>query len=159
MTDQPPVETQLIAGPPPANPPVFIAVVLVALGIAAPFLFLQAGSPSPLFGVAVLALASAGIMTMTAAVTARLRRRADAATRPRASITNTGITLHAGPLCGAARHFPAAQIRSARLLPSALVIQTVKDHSEPGRHVLRFGKLVTPRPALEAALAAFSPKL
>ncbi len=152
----PPGEVHLIAGPPPANPPLVIAVILVGLGIAAPFLFLKAGAPSLLFGIAVLALAGAGIITMSAAVAAWLRRREDAATRRRASISASGITLHARPApAGDVRHFPADQIQSARLLPGALVIQTGKDHPNPGRHVLRFGKLAAPRAELEAALAAF----
>jgi hypothetical protein len=151
-------EIDLIAGPPPANPPLFIAVILVGLGITAPFLFLKAGSPSLLFGIAVVALAGAGIITMSAAAAAQLRRRADAAIRPRASITKAGITLHAHPVSGIVLHFPAGHIRSARLLPGALVIQTAKAHPNPGRYVLRFGKLATPRAALEAALAEFTPK-
>jgi len=151
-------EILLVAGPPPANPPLFIAFILVALGIAAPFLFLKAGTPSLLLGIAVLALAGAGIITMAAAAAAQLRRRADAAIRPRASITKTGITLHAHPVSGIARHFPATQIESARLLPGALVILTAKAHPKPGRYVLRFGKLSAPRAALDAALAEFSPK-
>lgn len=152
-------EIQLIAGPPPANPPLLVALSLVGLSIVAPFLFLKAGSPSLLLGIAVLALAGAGIITMSGAATAQLRRRADTAIRPRASITKAGITLHVHPVSGTAQHFPAGQIHSARLLPGALVIQTAKDHPKPGRHVLRFGKLATPRTALEAALAEFVSKI
>lgn len=156
--EEPAGEVHLIAGPPPANPPLLVAVILVVLGIAAPFLFLQAGSPSLLFGAAVLALAGAGIITMCAAAAAQLRRRADAAIRRRASISASGITLHPAAPAGAVRHFPADQIHSARLVPGALVIQTAKHHPAPGRHVLRFGKLATPRAALQAALDEFGPK-
>ncbi len=156
---EPDGEIHLIAGPPPPNPPLIIALILVGLSVIAPFLFLKAGSPSLLLGIALLALAGAGVITMSGAATAQLRRRADAAIRPRASITKAGITLHAHPVSGIAQHFPAGQIHSARLLPGALVIQTAKDHPKPGRHVLRFGKLATPRPALEAALAEFVPKI
>jgi len=151
-------EIHLIAGPPPANPPLLVAVMLVALGITAPFLFLQAGGPSVLLGLAVLALAGAGIIAMSGAVAAQLRRRADAAIRPRASISGDGITFHAGALSGIEQNFPAGQIHSARLLPGAIVIQTAKDHPKPGRHVLRFSTLATPRAELEAALTAFNPK-
>jgi len=156
--DEPANEVHLIAGPPPANPPLLIALMLLALGIAAPFLFLKAGSPSLLFGIAIVALAGAGIITMSAAVTAQLRRRADAAIRPRASITKAGITLHPGPQAATARHFHASDIHLARLYPGSLVIQTVAPHPKPGRHVLRFGKLATPRAPVEAALAEFAPK-
>jgi hypothetical protein len=156
--DEPTDEIHLIAGPPPANPPLFVAFILVALSIAAPFLFLQAGSPSLLFGVAVLALAGAGLITMSSAAAAQLRRRADATIRPRASITKAGITLHTGPPAGSAQHFPAGQIQAARLVSGALVIHTAKDHPNPGRHVMRFGKLATPRASLEAALAELTSK-
>jgi hypothetical protein len=157
-SNAPGYEIQLIAGPPPANPPLLVAFMLVGLSIAAPFLFLQAGRPGPLLGLAILALAGAGIITMSGAAAAQLRRRADAAIRPRASITKAGITLHAGPVSGTTRHFPAGQIHWARLSPGALVILTAKDHPKPGRHVLRFGKLTTPRAALEAALVEFTSK-
>jgi hypothetical protein len=145
--------TDLIAGPPPANPPLLVAIMLIALGLAAPILFLKAGAPSPLFGIAVLALAAAGIITAFGAVSAQLRRRADSAIRPRASITPAGITLrpHAA---GAEQHFAAAQIKTAQLFPGALVIQTAPEHPKPGRHVLRFGKLATPREELNAAISA-----
>jgi hypothetical protein len=151
-------EIHLIAGPPPANPPFFVAIMLVGLSIVAPFLFLQAGSPSLLLGIAILALAGAGVIAASGAVTAQLRRRADAAIRPRASVTKAGITLHPHPVSAIAQHFPAGQIRSARLFTGTLVIHTTKEHPKPGRHVLRFGKLATSRAALAAALSAFTQK-
>jgi len=158
VSTPPPDEIHLIAGPPPANPPLLIAVTLVGLSIVAPFLFLRAGSPSVLLGIAVLALAGAGIITMSGAAAAQIRRRADAAVRPRASIAKTGITLQAHPVSGIVQHFPAGQIHSARLFAGTLVIHTTRDHPKPGRHILRFGKLATPRAGLEAALAEYTAK-
>lgn len=151
----PGAETLLIAGPPGASPPLLVALLLVALSIVAPFLFLRAGAPSLLFGIAVLALAAAGIITLIAAISAQLRRRADAAMRPRARINAGGITLQAKPDNNSSLHFTAAQIASARLHGGTLVIQTIKSHPKPGRYVLRYGKLVTPRDALIAALTQF----
>lgn len=152
MPDHLPGETHLVAGPPGASPPLPIACAIAALSVTAPFLFLKSGAPGPFLGIAIVALAGAGIITMVAAVAAQRRRRADSAVRPRATITPGGITLHAGPARGAARHFDAAEIHSAILLPHALVIQTTAEHTKPGRHVMRFGKLHTRRETLAAAL-------
>lgn len=158
MPDQPPGETHLIAGPPSANPPFAIACAIAGLSLVAPILFLKSGAPGPLLGIAILALAGAGIITMVAAVAAQRRRRADSAVRPRATITPDGITLHPGP-AGGAQHFEAAVIHSASLLPRALVIQTTEEHPKPGRHVLRFGQLHTKREALAAALQPLTKRI
>jgi hypothetical protein len=149
----------LIAGPPPANPPAFIVIIILGLSITAPFLFLRAGAPSPFFGIILLALAAASIITMSAAVKAARRRRADGAVRLRASITSTGITFHPGPTALDRQHFPASSIKSTHLLPNALIIQTIAPHPNPGRHVLRFGKLAIPRQTLQQALATISNQL
>jgi len=151
MPDDQPGAVHLIAGPPSANPPLPIACAIAALSFVAPFLFLKSGAPGPLLGIAILALAGAGIITMAAGVAAQRRRRADSAVRPRATITPDGITLHPGP-AGAAQHFDAAVIHSASLVARALIIQTTAEHPKPGRHVMRFGKLHTPRESLIAAL-------
>jgi hypothetical protein len=158
MPDDPPGATHLVAGPPSANPPLPIACAIAGLSFVAPFLFLKAAPPGPLLGIAIIALAGAGIIAMVAAVAAQRRRRADAAIRSRATITADGITLHPGP-AGSAQHFAAALIRSANLLPHALVIQTTEEHPKPGKHVLRFGKLHTPREALAAALLALTKRV
>jgi hypothetical protein len=152
MPELPPGATHLIAGPPSANPPFPIACALAGLSLAAPILFLKSGAPGPLLAIAILALAGAGIITMAAAVAAQRRRRADSAIRPRATISSRGITLHPSPAHTTARHFAAADIHSATLLPHALVIHTLPHHPKPGRHVLRFGNLHTPRETLAAAL-------
>jgi hypothetical protein len=132
-------------------------MLLVALSLIAPFLFLGTGAPNVLLGVASLALATAGVIAASAAVRGQLRRRADATIRPRASIAQSGITLHQYPTSRRAdRHFAATEIKYARLTPGALIIQTAGAHAKPGRHVLRFGKLTTPREALLVALAPFN---
>jgi len=153
MPETPSIRTDLVAGPPPANPPLLVAMLIVALGLAAPILFLKAGSPSPLFGIAILALAAAGIITAFGAVSAQLRRRADSTIRPRASITQAGITLRPHT-AGAEEYFAATQIKTAQLFPGALVIHTAPEHPKPGRYVLRFSNLATPREELNAALSA-----
>jgi len=155
MPDQTSGETQLVAGPPSGSPPLPVACAVAGLSFAAPFLFLKSGAPGPLLGIAILALAGAGVITMVAAVAAQRRRRADSAVRPRATINPGGITLHPGP-AGATQHFEASLIQSASLLPRALVIQTTPEHPKPGRHVMRFGKLHTPRETLANALSSLT---
>jgi len=159
MRDDPPGAVQLIAGPPSASPPLPIACAIAGLSFVAPFLFLKSGAPGPLLGIAILALAGAGIITIVAAVAAQRRRRADSAVRPRATIAPDGITLHPGPAGGAAQHFEAELIHSASLLPHALVIETTGEHPKPGRHVMRFGKLHTKRETLAAALLPLTKRI
>jgi hypothetical protein len=149
---EPNAETHLIAGPPAASPPLFIAVMLVALSIAGPFIFVQDGSPSLLLGITAVAVAVAGAMTLWAAVQAQLRWHADNKARQRATISLAGITLH--PTADAAdnRHFAWADIEDAQLMQAAFIVQAGKAAPHPGRHAIRFGKLATPRPDIIAAL-------
>jgi hypothetical protein len=159
MSDDLPGAIQLTAGPPSAHPPLPIACAIAGLSFVAPFLFIKAAAPGPLLGIAIIALAAAGVITMVAAVAGQRRRRADAAVRPRATIAPDGITLHSSPAGGAAKHFEVEFIQSASLLPHALVIQTTEEHPKPGRHVMRFGKLHTPRETLTAALLALTKRI
>lgn len=148
------VETHLIAGPPPASPPLIIAVLVVALSIAAPFIFLRDGTPSLILGIAALAIALAGIITFAAAVRAQIRRGADSKARRRATITPRGIILHPTLAATDSLYFPWDEIAAARLTPSALIIHAGKAPAKPGRYAVRFGKLATPRPEIIAALSA-----
>jgi hypothetical protein len=95
---------------------------------------------------------------MFGAVTAQRRRRADSAIRARASISQSGLTLRPGTAAGTEQYFAVADIKSAHLLPRALIIQTTEAYPNPGRYVLRFGKPQTPPEHLHAALAALLEK-
>lgn len=148
------METQLIAGPPAASPPLLIAVMLVALSIAAPFIFLKDGSPSLLLGLTAVSVALAGMITMVAAVRAQLRRRDDAQARRRVSISRNGITLYPTPSEADNLHFDWDNIDTAHLLPAAFIVQADKAAPNPGRYAIRFGKLITPRPDILTALAS-----
>jgi hypothetical protein len=144
--------TYLLAGPAAASPPLVIAIALVALSIAAPFIFVADGTPSLLLGICALTVALAGLLTMLAAIRAQTKRRADAAIRRRVSITAAGITLHPTPAEADNLHFPWDAIENARLMPAAFILHASDAAPRPGRHGLRFGKLVTPREDLLAAL-------
>jgi hypothetical protein len=147
--------TYLLAGPAAASPPLFIAIALVALSIAGPFIFVADGTPSLLLGICALAVALAGLLTMLAAIRAQTKRRADAAIRRRVSITAAGITLHPTTAAADNLHFPWHQIENTQLMPAAFILHAGDTAPRPGRHGLRFGKLVTPR---EDILAALTPQ-
>jgi hypothetical protein len=149
--------TYLLAGPATASPPLFIAIALVALSIAGPFIFVADGTPSLLLGICALAVAVAGLLTMLAAIRAQTRRRADAAIRRRVSITAEGITLHPTRAETDNLHFPWNEIENTHLMPAAFILHAGAAAPRPGRHGLRFGKLVTPREDILAALNARRP--
>jgi hypothetical protein len=158
QTNPPPAPAQdgtyLLAGPAAASPPLFIAIALVALSIAGPFIFVADGTPSLLLGICALAVALAGLLTMLAAIRAQAKRRADAAIRRRVSITAAGITLHPTRAEADNLHFPWDAIEATRLMPAAFILHAGDAAPKPGRYGLRFGKLVTPREDILAALAA-----
>jgi len=147
-----PISAALHAGPPAANPPLLLAALIICVSIAAPVLFSAAGAPNLLFAIAVLALASAGILTAIGAVNGQRRRRADLAVRLRASIETTGIAFYRQPHPAAPEFFPREIIKRAWLMNSALILDTTPDHPRPGRHRLGFGKLQSSREDLLAAL-------
>lgn len=152
-----PEGTYLLAGPAAASPPLFIAVAIVALSIAGPFIFVADGTPSLLLGICALAVALAGLLTMLAAIRAQTKRRADAAIRRRVSITAAGITLHPTTAATDNLHFPWDDIENTHLMPAAFILHAGDAAPRPGRHGLRFGKLVTPREDILAALNARRP--
>jgi len=147
-------DIQLIAGPPPANPPLAVAILIVTLSLAGPFLFLRAGPPNLWLAGATLALAFAGIAALTGAIDAQIKRHADRAIRARAVISPACITFLPTPARPTSRHFMAAQVKSVHLLEAALIVHTTEHHPAPGRHILRFGQLASPRDQLAKAINA-----
>jgi hypothetical protein len=143
----------LLAGPAAASPPLLIAIALVALSIAGPFIFVADGTPSLLLGICALAVALAGLLTMLAAIRAQTKRRADAAIRRRVSITRAGITLHPTPALADNLHFAWDDIENTHLMPAAFILHAHATAPKPGRYALRFGKLVTPRADIVSALS------
>jgi hypothetical protein len=150
-------ETPLIAGPPPANPPIFLAVLIILVSLSGPYLFAAAGVPNLFLAVASAALAIAGIITALAAAAAQKRRRADLPPRPRAHLAPTGITFLPTAISTNKQIFPRDHIAAVQLLPRALIVDTIKPHPQPGRHRLMFGPpLLTPHEALTAAIEALN---
>jgi hypothetical protein len=129
-----------------------MAMMLVALSITAPFIFVADGTPSLLLGITAVAVALAGMITMLAAIRAHRRRRADAAPRQRVSIQRHGITFHPTAEPADNLHFPWEHIENIHVAPAAVILQASPAAAKPGRHVIRFGKLVTPRSEIIAAI-------
>jgi hypothetical protein len=152
-TDQ---ATHLHAGPQAANPPLFLAAILIAVSLAAPILFSLAGAPNLWLAFASCALALAGIITLFGAIAGQRKFRADAAIRRRASISATGIIFYRQPAAPAPETFPRASISRVWLTGTALMLETTPDHPKPGRHRLGFGKLASPRAELTAAVNALN---
>jgi len=148
-------EVELIAHPAPANPPLAVTLAIILAGLVAPFLFLRANTPSPLLGLASLALGLAGIITFAGAVHARRRFRSDPACRLRALISADGITLFKAPPPASGLFFPAGQIAKVHLIQGALIIHTAGSYPLPGRHAIRFGKLSGPPGPIHAAIQTF----
>jgi hypothetical protein len=142
----------LVAGPAAASPPLFIALMLVALSIAAPYIFLADGTPSLLLGITAVAVAVAGMITMAAAIRAQLKRRADATARRRVRISAAGITLYPHPEPSASLQFPWDHITNVQVTQSAFIVHAGPAGPLPGRHAVRFGKLVTRRADIVSAL-------
>ncbi len=146
-------DIQLIAGPPAANPPIFLAALIILVSVSGPYLFAAAGVPNHFLAVASGSLAIAGFITALAAASAQKRRRADSQPRARALITPGGITFLPTAINNAAQVFPLEHIAAVRLLPRALIVDTLKLHPKPGRHRLIFGTpIVTAPEALTAAI-------
>ena len=152
LPEKPAAGIDLVAGPPAPSPPLLIALALVALSIAGPFIFVADGTPSLLLGITALAIALAGMLTMLAAIRAQLRRRADPESRRRASISQAGITLHPGIFAADDLYFPWENVDNAYLMPAAFIVHAGSSAPKPGRYAVRFSKLATPRAAIIAAL-------
>lgn len=150
--DDSPASVELVAHPAPANPLMAIALAIVLAGLVAPFLFLRANAPSPLLGLAALALGLAGIFAFAGALRGRRQLRSDLECRTRARISGEGITLFKTPFPAAGLFFPAHQIAKVHLLRGALIIQTTEAYPQPGRHAIRFGKLVSHVATLSTAI-------
>ncbi len=149
--------TKLVAGPPTASPPLTIALLIVAMSFAAPFIFVADGSPSPLLGIAMIAVALAGIITLGAAIRAAGRRRADSTARTRVTISEAGITLHPTPHTRDDQHFPWHHIAGTHMARAAFFVHAAAGAPKPGRYAVRFGKLATARADILAALNSRQP--
>jgi hypothetical protein len=148
-----PQEVALRAGPPKPQPPLIVALLIVATGIAAPIVFVREASPSPFLTIAAVLPAIAGAIALYAAIESRRRYREDRAVRARALIGPEGITLLRRKGAAPELH-PWAEITRATLLKSELMLNLKEEDGGRRRRSLRFSGLETPFELLSARLEA-----
>lgn len=145
-------ELELRAGPAPTSPPLPIALLIVALGIAAPILFVRVAVSSPYLSAATLILPIAGILALFGSIESMRRRHADRTVRARATIGSRGITLMARP--GEAEFHPWNGIDAAFATRSTLTLRLKADNGKHTRRAIRYGGLETPIDLIDSRLRA-----
>jgi hypothetical protein len=141
----------LRAGPPPNSPPLPIALMLVALGIFGPILFVRDAVPSIFLTAMTLLLPLAGIVTLIAAIDSLRRRRADPSVRTRALIGPAGITLM--PNRGTTEFYRWDEIADAEAGKSILMLHLNAEGGRRTRRVIRYAALETSLATLQARIA------
>ena len=64
------------------------------------------------------------------------------------------IEARPAPFPSTGQFFPVSQIAKARFFDNSLVVLTTGTHPAPGRYALRYGKAITRRDRITAALTA-----
>lgn len=142
----------LRAGPPPNSPPLPIALMIVALGIIGPILFVRVAVPSIFLTAMTLLLPLAGIVTLIAAIDSLRRRRADKLVRTRALIGPAGITLLPTPIT--TEFYRWDEIADAEASKSILMLHLNAEGGRRTRRVIRYAALETPLATLQAQIAS-----
>lgn len=142
----------LRAGPPPTSPPLPIALMIAALGVVGPILFVRVAVPSPFLTITALLLPIAGILALFGSVDSLRRRHGDRTVRTRATIGPDGILLLSRP--GQAEHHPWSEIIAAHATKSTLMLHIRGEDGKPTRRAIRYGGLETPVELLESRIAA-----
>lgn len=142
----------LRAGPPPNSPPLPIALMIVALGIIGPVLFVRDAVPSVFLTVMTVLLPVAGVVSLIAAFESFRRRRADPLVRTRAVIGRHGVTLspHAEP----AETYLWHEIADAQVSKSVLMLHLNGEGGKRTRRAIRYGMLETPVEMLQGRLSS-----
>jgi hypothetical protein len=140
------MDIDLKAGPLPPQPPLVIAVIVVAIGVVAPFIYVRDGTPSLLLGIAALVVPIAGAVMLIDAIRARHRAARDRSVRTRARIDASGITLLNS--ADNPQFFSWSDVKTTYLGPHILSVR-LQDGS---RHAVRFGKLATDPARIREAL-------
>ncbi|HQT62156.1 MULTISPECIES: hypothetical protein [unclassified Acidiphilium] len=148
---QPGGELALRAGPARPNPPLPIALMILLLGLAAPFVFVRTAQPSPFLTMMALLLPLAGTIAVIGAVESMRRLRADRAIRARAVIGVEGITLHRKP--ADAEHHAWTDIASADVTATVLTLILRGEGGKRVRRAVRYGRLETPVEMLRGRIA------
>jgi hypothetical protein len=146
-------EVPLRAGPPKPQPPLIVALLIVAIGIAAPIVFVREAVPSLFLTIAAILPPVAGLIALYGAIESRRRYQADRAVRVRALIGPEGVRLLRRKDAAPELH-PWRDIARATLLKTELMLYLKDEGGRRTRCILRFSGLETPFDLLSARLEA-----
>ena len=153
MSQRLPDEIALRAGPPAPQPPLIVSLLIAAVGIAAPVVFVRNGVPSPFLTIAAILPALAGLLALYGTIDSFRRYHNDRAIRMRASIGPDGVTLYRRPELPPEQHF-WTEIIAASAMRSVLMLYLRGDGGKRVRCALRFSRLETPIEVLQEKLNA-----
>ncbi|MHB1304310.1 MAG: hypothetical protein ACYCZB_12675 [Acidiphilium sp.] len=147
-----PDDLPLRAGPPPVSPPLPVALMIAALGVLGPIVFVRYAVPSPFLTAASLLLPIAGVLALVGSLASLRRRMGDGMVRARATIGPGGIVLLPRP--GVAEPYSWAEIATAQATRSSLVLHLKGDGGKRTRRAIRYARLETPEALLASRIAA-----
>jgi hypothetical protein len=148
-----PYELALRAGPPKPQPPLIVSLLIVAVGIAAPIVFVRDAVPSLFLTIGAFLPPIAGAIALYGTIDSYRRYQDDRGTRMRASVGPDGVTLYRR-LNTPPERYPWGEIASAALLPGTLMLQLRGEGGKLTRCALRFSGLETPVEIIQEKLNA-----
>lgn len=144
-------ELALRAGPPSVSPPLPIALMIFALGVLGPIVFVRDARPSVFLTAAALLLPVAGALAVIGSIESLRRRRGDRAVRARALIRADGVALMGRP--GESEQHPWADIAAADATRTTLILHLHGEGGKRTRRAIRYGGLETPVELIRSRLA------
>ena len=141
----------LRAGPAKNSPPLPVALMILLLGLAAPFVFVHTARPSPFLTAMALLLPLSGTIAVIGSVESMRRRHGDRAVRTRAVIGADGVALLRRP--AETEHHVWADIAAAEVTPTTLTLQVRGEDGKRLRRAIRYAGLETPVEMLRGRIA------
>ncbi|MDD2875738.1 MAG: hypothetical protein PHT60_00760 [Acidiphilium sp.] len=141
----------LRAGAAPISPPLIVALMILALGMIGPIVFVRDAVPSLFLTIMAILLPVAGVVAMIASVESLRRRRADPHMRARAIISPDGIMLLPRP--NVREHYRWHEIAAAHATKSAFMVHLKGEDGKSTRRAIRYGGLETPVAMIEGRIA------
>jgi hypothetical protein len=148
-----PNEIALRAGPPKPQPPLVVSLLILAIGFAAPVVFVRNGVPSLFLTIAAILPPIAGLLALYGTIESYRRYQDDRMVRMRALIGPEGIALYRRLGAAPERH-PWEEISAGSIIGSALILRLKGEGGGLVRCALRFSALETPMEILQARLNA-----
>ncbi len=148
-----PHEIALRAGPPKPQPPLIVSLLIVAVGIAAPIVFVRDAVPSLFLTIAAILPPIAGAIALYGTIESYRRYQHDRQVRMRALISADGVALYRKFDAPPEQH-PWDEIAAASLLSGALMLHLRGEGGRRTRCALRFSRLETPPEIVQERLNA-----